>query len=64
MPRRRRDNDLSPIRQDVRTGTGGYAGGRFVMNDGEGRPVYNRLILQENGLPILQEDGGYIYIDE
>ena len=64
MPRRRRDSDLSPIRQDVRNGMGGAAGGRFVMNDGEGRPTYNFLLLQENGIPLAQEDGKHIYLED
>lgn len=57
--------EITPIWRDVVQGTTTrMTGGRFVMNDGESKPVYNRLLLQENGLPILQENGQYIYLED
>ena len=54
----------TPIWRDVKQGTpSGVAGGRFVMNDGTLPPVYNFLLLQENGIPLAQEDGKHIYLE-
>jgi hypothetical protein len=56
--------ERSPIWRDVIQGTSsGSAGGRFVMNDGESAPVYNFLLLQENGIPLAQENGKHIYLE-
>lgn len=52
-----------PLYGDVKYGSGGRAGGKFVMNDGQPAPVYNFNLLQENGLPLLQESGLLIYLD-
>lgn len=35
-----RRRHLSPIWQDVKRGTGGIAGGNYVLNDGEPAPPY------------------------
>ena len=57
--------EITPIWRDVKFGSPtGIGGGRFVMNDGEARPRYNRLLLQENGIPLAQENGKWIYLDE
>lgn len=52
----RKPKDI-PIYGDVRRGRGGIAGGKFVMNDGEGNP-WDGFVLQEDGTPLLQESSG------
>ena len=60
-----RRRERTPIWQDVKRGSPtGVSGGYFVMNDGESAPVYNYLLLQENGIPIAQEDGKHIYLED
>ena len=60
--RRQSRQDVSPIRKDIKYGSGGRAGGQFVIGDGESKPVYNFALLQETGMPLLQENGKYIYL--
>lgn len=59
----KRRGNMNPIYRDVRQGTGGVAGGQFISNDGSERLVYNKLLLQENRLPLLQENGKFIYLE-
>lgn len=49
----------TPIWKDVTVGLGG----KFTSAKDTLRLKYHRAILQENGLPILTEEGKYIYQD-
>jgi hypothetical protein len=62
--RRQSRSDVLPIYGDVKYGTGGRTQGKFVMGDGESKPVYNFLLLQENRIPIAQEDGKHIFLED
>jgi hypothetical protein len=54
-----------PIYRDVKYGSGGRCQGKFVMSDGESRPVYNKALLQDpSRLPLLQENGKRIYLED
>ena len=59
----KRRGNQSPIYKDVQQGYGGVAAGKFISNDGTEKLAYNYALLQENGMPILQENGKYIYLD-
>lgn len=61
----RRRREITPIWRDVKRGTTSrLSGGAYVMNGGEAAPFYNRLLLQENGIPVLQESGQFIYLED
>lgn len=61
MSRRDRTN---PLYRDVLQGSGGVTKGQFLKGaDGTEKLAYNYALLQENGMPILQENGKYIYQD-
>jgi hypothetical protein len=50
----------TPIWNDVVVGIGG----KFTDSSDTRKLHYNFAILQENGMPILQEEGKYIYQDD
>jgi hypothetical protein len=62
--RRQSKYNVSPLHKDVKYGSGGRAAGQFVIGDGESKPVYNFLLLQENRIPIAQEDGKHIFLED
>ena len=51
----------NPLYDDIRPGTGGRAGGKFVMNDGTSEPQVLGFLLQFDGGLILQLDNARIY---
>jgi hypothetical protein len=56
---RRQQND-NPIYRDILHGSGGRAGGRFVLNDNEELPVYG-FLSQYDGPLLLQLEGNKLY---